>query len=70
MPDRGKWLALGPDNKSNDRHVMPLNDLRGHVAFRNCACGPWVEDNVVVHNSYDGREIFERAAEAARTGAN
>jgi hypothetical protein len=43
-------------------HVMPLNDLKPHI-YINCKCNPRVDDeypNVIVHNSYDGREFYEK----------
>jgi hypothetical protein len=51
----------------DDIHVYPLNGLRTHdTESRECSCGPKVEvysfgQAVIVHNSYDGREITERA---------
>lgn len=50
-------------------HVVPINDLKPHDDSIACACNPRLEfveggSTVVVHNSYDGREIFERAEEA------
>ncbi len=46
-------------------HVIPLNDLRPHeeegIA---CPCRPKVlEGGIVVHNSWDGREILEQAVD-------
>lgn len=42
-------------------HVVPNNDLREHVVEAGglCPCIPRVVDGVVVHNSYDAREIGE-----------
>jgi hypothetical protein len=43
-------------------HVMPENDLREHVMSADCWCHPAVDEeyeNVLVHNSMDGREAFE-----------
>lgn len=50
----------------SDVNVVPINDLKPHTDGPECACGPRVErfDNgnrVIVHNSYDGREILENA---------
>lgn len=54
---------------SDTWHVMPVNDLIEHEDH-DCACLPTTEpvkrDNgsmgwVVVHNSFDGREVRERA---------
>lgn len=43
-------------------HVMPLNDLREHELNRSCWCRPTYdeEDNLIIHNSLDCREQFER----------
>ena len=46
-------------------HVVPRNDVRFHVVSqdRACACEPelWQQGGhpVVVHRSYDGRELVE-----------
>ena len=48
-------------------HVVPINDPPGHLTEGiACACCPKVEhyDNgntLVIHNSWDGREILELA---------
>lgn len=44
------------------RHVVPLNDLKEHALSVECWCRPKVDDddNIVVHNSMDGRELYER----------
>jgi len=57
----------------SDVHVLPLNDLKPHEESRQCECRPRVEKQgegtVVVHNSWDGREILERALdELPKTG--
>jgi len=55
----------------DDVHVMPVNDLKEHEESRFCACRPVLEKpvegggTVVIHNSYDGREITERAVDQA-----
>lgn len=46
-------------------HVSPVNDLKEHNIedFINCNCNPKVEvinnNFMIIHNSYDGREIIE-----------
>lgn len=45
-------------------HVMPINDLEEHTEETTCACMPSVTflengNMLVVHNSYDGRELSE-----------
>lgn len=51
---------------SRDIHVYPLKDLWGHVlSGTDCPCEPRVElegeNLIVVHNSFDHREIIEEA---------
>lgn len=48
------WLV------TKDCHVMPLKDLREHVVSEGCWCGPVEDEGVMVHNSMDGREAYER----------
>lgn len=46
---------------TDDRQVFPLNDLREHDLSENCWCKPTLtEDGVLVHNSADRRELYER----------
>ena len=47
-------------------HILPVNDYVEHCQKgRSCQCGPFaleVDGGVmVVHNSWDGRELYERA---------
>ena len=45
-----------------DKHVMPVDDLRPHV-FHRCWCNPVrddEDDNIIIHNSMDQRECYER----------
>lgn len=39
--------------------VIPVDDLREH-SLKNCWCEPRDEDGVIVHNTLDGRELYER----------
>lgn len=39
--------------------VIPTNDLKEHNLGKFCQCAPTIDDNLIVHNSYDGREFFE-----------
>lgn len=47
------------------QHVYPVNDARPHDTESGpCDCGPVLKilgngDSLVVHNAWDGREIFE-----------
>jgi len=50
----------------SDQHVYPLNDLREHITDGpGCPCEPRIEvisaNLIYVHNSWDHREIVERA---------
>lgn len=51
------WLAL-----SNPPEVVPIDDLREHEEGSCCWCRPLDDDGVIVHNSMDRREEFERGA--------
>ena len=48
-----------------DYHVYPIKDLRSHnTESEYCDCRPRIEiqengDRLIVHNSWDGREINE-----------
>jgi hypothetical protein len=54
-------VLAGPEKawKVVGNHVYPVNDFRDHSVVR-CWCRPIDDDGVVVHNSLDGREFFER----------
>jgi hypothetical protein len=50
----------------SDVHVYPVNDLREHEISRDCPCSPREDEeepSLVIHNSWDGREKFERLRE-------
>ncbi len=54
------WLAV----KSGDQvHVIPHEDLEPHFETPECHCRPerhpHTDEQVVVHNSFDGREAAE-----------
>lgn len=45
-------------------HILPINDLKEHEELTTCGCNPKIEiledgEIMVIHNSYDGREIIE-----------
>lgn len=41
-------------------HVIPLNDLKEHEEEgEDCWCHPEVRDDLIIHNSADGREWKE-----------
>lgn len=58
-----------------DIHILPTNDLKPHQENENCGCKPKIEIiickiceknhghlhlNIIIHNSYDGREFYEK----------
>lgn len=59
----GKWCVVELELKTGtEYHVLPLFDLRMHVG-PTCWCGaaPDAESpDVIIHNSMDGREAYER----------
>jgi hypothetical protein len=51
-PEQMPWRVTG-------NHVYPFNDLREH-SLADCWCRPTDDDGIMVHNSLDGRELYER----------
>ncbi len=45
--------------KVDATHVYPVDDLREH-SVTDCWCQPIDDEGIVVHNSLDGREQYER----------
>jgi len=45
--------------KVQGNHVLPASDLRAH-SLTDCWCRPVEDDGVIVHNSLDQRELYER----------
>lgn len=45
-------------------HVLPVNDTQPHQEDSTCNCNPKILNEnftmIVVHNSYDGRELREK----------
>lgn len=45
-------------------HILPINDLEPHEETTTCKCCPSVQfengEMIVVHNSFDGREKYEK----------
>lgn len=57
-------------DENNDQHVYPLNDLLPHnTEGTECHCDPKIEvvggSLLIVHNSFDGRELREQALKEA-----
>lgn len=67
IPDIYKTLAAGNIRTfySGDVNVLPVDDLKPHIESADCECNPTVEvigaSLLIVHNSYDHREIVEQA---------
>ena|SRR5690606_23827798 len=44
-------------------NIIPVNDLKEHIENSTCGCNPKVEfengEMIIIHNSYDGRELRE-----------
>jgi len=53
------WTAFAAF-KSCPPEVIPNNDLREHFGCEKCWCAPFFDGELLVHNSMDGREQFER----------
>lgn len=50
------------EQPSKKVHVVPLEDSGSHVQSMSCRCRPYIsaiDEDVIVHNSFDGREFFE-----------
>jgi len=49
--------------KNNIWHILPCNDIKPHFETNLCHCNPKLEvvngNLLVIHNSFDGREIIE-----------
>jgi hypothetical protein len=52
-------FAVTPVWAVDGNHVYPVNDLREH-SVEDCWCHPTDDEGVMVHNSLDGREFYER----------
>lgn len=39
--------------------VVPVNDLSSHLESLDCPCDPTLNEGVLTHNSFDGREFAE-----------
>lgn len=55
----------------DDVHVLPINDIKEHSESRHCSCLPDIEvqddgNALVIHHSYDGRELEEGGETAGR----
>lgn len=55
-------VAGEPEEYLGPVHIFPCDDLRPHDTEHGlgCWCRPFEDDGMIVHNSMDGREAFER----------
>ena len=51
------WLVI---ETNNFPHVVPCQDLKEHDVDGACWCHPYEDEGVIVHNSMDRREHYER----------
>jgi hypothetical protein len=49
------WRILWNDGY---QHIIPFGEL--HTVSTYCRCHPEIDDDLVIHNSFDGREAYER----------
>ena len=53
-------------------NILPTNDLNEHTESEKCKCKPTVKyinrHMLIIHNSYDGREIIEQEVAEYITG--
>jgi predicted CoA-binding protein len=55
-------------------HILPVNDSDHHSECGDCKCSPRIEELsdrvLIVHNSFDGREVVELANEILSSNNN
>ena len=49
-------------------HVMPNNDTMPHHNSKDCPCNTRVDDRIIIHNSFDGREFSEEMLAKVKEG--
>jgi len=60
-----QWTTPEGQHAGLPIHVAPVNDIFDHVTDGDpCPCLPRLCGNVLVHNSYDGRETGEACRKA------
>lgn len=56
-------MQISTNDVIGEIHVVPIEDERGHQILTVCTCVPHVSFDknfiIVVHNSFDGREVIE-----------
>lgn len=48
---------------NEDIHIIPLGDEKEHIFSGECLCEPRIENNIYIHDAFDGRIAVERANE-------
>lgn len=58
------------EKTNNGVHVVPIDDIKEHEMVRSCWCKPALKhnENVIVHNSLDGREYMETESNSKSKG--
>jgi hypothetical protein len=51
------WTIIETENYGV--HIMPVDEMDMHD-FENCRCEPREDEGVIIHASFDGRELYER----------
>lgn len=58
------WILSGFVSETGNfvQHIVPVDDLYSHELLSSCWCCPTIDkkDFLVIHNSADEREKFER----------
>jgi hypothetical protein len=57
------WQRFEPATGVGEVHVTPSWDTRPHTLSEDCGCRPHLDQYLQrMHNSFDGREKYERGA--------
>jgi len=65
------WMTFWIEEiEPTEFNVIPMDDLRKHELSGDCECNPKIVEEsgqlIIVHNSYDKREIVERLYETCK----
>lgn len=58
--EQSKSVYQGWTAYADPTEVVPNNDLMPHISGAGCWCKPKLDEEVLVHNSMDKREEYER----------
>lgn len=47
------------NSKKKEYHVLPNDEALIHQFHKRCTCCPQEKDDIITHNSFDGREFDE-----------